>query len=138
MKAIINVNREAYMGQGGYTMIALGTTKIPNRPVSVKADDWWGWQAWLDSTTGGRIRSQYESQSAYLAIPIAISDGWLLDYWKVPMTLDGAVLPINDLANFVAEHIEEANRLWALAQEEARKIGRELPAASLLLISDFD
>lgn len=37
------------MGQGLYTMIALGTTKVPERPDSVDEDDWWGWQDALDS-----------------------------------------------------------------------------------------
>ena len=126
------------MGQGLYTMIALGTTSIPERPPAVEEDDWYGWSDALDTVTEGRIRDQYEAEPPYLAIPLAISDGFLQEYWRVPVELDRAVLPVAELSAFVADHLENATRLWKQAQEEVRKTGRELPDAVLLIINDWD
>lgn len=122
------------MGQGHYTMIALGTTNVPERPDSISADDWEGWRYSVEGMPD-RLRSQYEAPP-YLAIPLAISDGVLQDWWKVPMELGNPIIDMTDLS-VLDEAGEEAIKLWRQAQRLVAAHGRKLPDPTLLLIADY-
>jgi hypothetical protein len=124
------------MGQGHYTMIALGTTNIPPRPDDISEDDWEGWRYSIDGMPE-RLRSQYEAKP-YLAISIAISDGWLQEYWKVPIDLERSVFAFGDVYHQWNQPIGEALALWKEVQALVAAHGRDLPHPVLLLICDYD
>jgi len=108
-----------------------GTQEIPE----LEGDHYW--TEILEEPTGRRIRTDYESDP-YLGIFVAISDDDLADRWNVPFAPCRQVIPFDDLLAVLAPHIEEAQRLWQLCQEEARKHGSSLPDGKLLMVWDYD
>jgi hypothetical protein len=122
------------MGQGPYTMIAFGTNQVPEKPAGVEEDDWYGWGDLLEELG---VRSHYQAQP-YLAIPLAISDGWLKDHWGVPLKLEYAVLPLDQIHAFVQPHLEAAIVRWVQAMQMVADHGGTLPTGQLLLIDDSD
>jgi hypothetical protein len=67
-----------------------------------------------------------------------ISDDDLASRWHIPIAPCRQVIPFDDLLDVLAPHIEEAQRLWQLCQEEARKYGSILPDGKLLMVWDYD
>ncbi len=118
------------MGQGHYHGILYGVQEVQELEKGLY------WVELLDKVSGGRIRSQYESEP-YLGLYIAISDP-ALDWYKAPVDLCYKVIPVDEIETILAPHIEEAQRIWQLCQEEAKKYNATLPDGKLLLVYDYD
>lgn len=119
------------MGQAHYHGILYGVPEIP------KLEKGLYWEEILDEVSEGRIHMYYECDY-YLGIFVGITD-YALEYdWKVPVGLRNKLIPIDQIEEYLAPHIEEIQRIWRLCQEEAKKYNATLPDGKLLLVYDYD
>ena len=124
------------MGQGIYTMIGYGAENIK---LPVKDD---GDVMELDEIFGSPLSDSLgqdcESEPNYLIIPIAISDKFLADCWKLEC-FARRCFAVHDLHRIYSAELLAAAILWKKAQNAAKKrVGLELPTGRLLIVSDYD
>ncbi|MBI9080243.1 MAG: hypothetical protein JEY79_17240 [Pseudodesulfovibrio sp.] len=132
------------MGQGHYTMLAFGLTNesLPDEALLSEDNDYmWG----FEKETGITVASAYECEPYFWAIPLAVNDGFLQNWWKLPD------LPYDELPCSVAPRtckiidkempsvdMEAVRAKWSQFQDFYRKMGIEMPDGNLILIADWD
>jgi hypothetical protein len=137
------------MGQGLYDLLGWGVLEPPSLLTRDEKGELWIDDSLWDAVEHLPLQHTSETEPDYLVIPLAVSDEVLQDWWKLPPLpdwcprvaprtarhihvprkgdLDTALMRPHDLAH-----------IWQEAQRIYAKAGLLLPAASTILLNDWD
>lgn len=140
------------MGQGIYRALAMGTTRrpcFPNDDLGKKYDSWLA--AVERSIRPLRFASAYEAVPDYCGILLAVDDGFLQEWWKLPdlphdalrssvgvrRVVSAKLVPSNCSAR-LRTSIDRARKKWEAARKESLRLGVPLGPPRLLLVCDWN
>lgn len=137
------------MGMGLYDLLGWGVLHPP-RLEADPGEAGWALACVLSDSLGELgLRSSYETEPDYLVVPLAVSDPFLQDYWKLdPLprstprvdarTALHIALPPDILLGLARARGIDLAEVWRAAQQLCRQAGLRLPAAGAIVLSDWD
>jgi len=111
------------MGQGNYIMFGYGIENMPEISSDISEELY---------NMEFDIRFPYEGTSNYLVVPLAVTDGFLQDIWKLPD------IPYGVIDELEFPNIEQAKKEWGKIQNWFQKKGISLSNGKVLLLGDYD
>lgn len=124
------------MGQGLYNLLGFGVLEPPMPEDDDERDDMY---TRLDDLG---LKTTYECEPEFLVVPLAVDDGFLQDWWKIPALSDDVLRCAPRKARYANDDSisvpDKARETWKVAQTRYRAVGLTLPDAQLVVINDWD
>lgn len=125
------------MGQGLYNLLGWGVLE----PPYPKDDD--ASEALFEEAYDLGLRRSYEAEPDFLIVKLAVDDGFLQDWWKLPELSDDVLRCAPRRARYAEDSIafsvpDSAREKWQAGKLLFEKAGLTLPDARLVVINDWD
>lgn len=125
------------MGQGLYNLLGFGVLN----PPYLKDDD--ANETLFEEAFDLGVRRSYEAEPDFLVVKLAVDDGFLQDWWKLPELPDSVLRCAARKARYAEDSIafpvpDAARDLWQSAKLLFGRHGLTLPDARLVVINDWD
>lgn len=137
------------MGQGLYTMLGYGVIAKDDQLRTEDGDCLH--DEIIVNPLAELLDTAYEAEPQFLVLRLAVDDGFLQDWWKLPNlpheALPGSVgsrqakqIPVDEskLPGEIQAAVDLARDRWAVIDEAFRQHGVTLPEAGFILVNDWD